>query len=206
MDPWNDIKADREAFADYLDTLSPEQWDERSLCADWTVKDVTAHLLVAPTMSKGQVFVAFLKAGFNLDKMSATLVDRMTATMTTEELVATTRATAGVRSAPPGLKPLGVFGEVLTHTTDVSLATGAPFELPVDHYVIGLDYFKDVKPVLGCRQRVAGLTLRTTDAEWTSGDGPLVEGPARLLLSAVTGRPAAFAGLTGDGVATMRAR
>src|SRR4051794_14895471 len=112
MDPWDDIKVDRLAFADYLETLSPEDWEAQALCTDWTVKGVATHLLVTPTMSKGQVFVAFLKSGFNLDKMSAKLVDRMTSEMSTDEIVATTRETAGSQSAPPGLKPMGVFGEV----------------------------------------------------------------------------------------------
>src|SRR3954453_10797645 len=106
MDPWDDTKPDREAFADYLASLSADDWDKPSLCSGWTVKGVTVHLLVTPTMSKGQVFGAFLKAGFNLDKMSAKLVDRMSSSMTADEIVTVTRETAGSRSAPPGLKPL----------------------------------------------------------------------------------------------------
>ena len=157
MDPWDDIKADREAFADYLEALSPDEWNSPSWCSEWTVKGVATHLLVTPTMSKGQVFKAFLGSGFSLDKMSAKLVGRMTADMSTDEIVATTRETAGVRTAPPGLKPIGVFGEVLTHTSDISLALGRPLDLPTDHYVIGLEHMKDVQPVLGCKKRIAGL-------------------------------------------------
>jgi uncharacterized protein (TIGR03083 family) len=206
MDPWGMIKADREAFADYLATLSPADWDKPSLCEGWTVKGVTTHLLVTPTMSKGKVMLGFLGAGFNLGKFSGKLVDKMTSEMSTDEIIAKTRESAGVQAAPPGLKPMGVLGEVLTHTADVSLAVGKPFDLPVDHYVAGLDYMKDVQPVLGCKKRIEGLQLKANDAEWSVGDGPAVMGTAKELLSAMTGRKAALDGLSGEGVEILRDR
>lgn len=206
MDPWTAITADRLALADYLSTLSAAQWDARTWCDDWTVKGVTAHLLVSPTMSKGQIFRSFLSSGFNLDKMSAKLVTRMTAAMSTEQMVTATRESAGVQSAPPGLKPIGVLSEVLVHASDISLALGKPFELPIAHYTMGLEHMKAVQPVLGCKKRIAGLRLRATDTDWSTGDGPLVEGTAQLLLAAMTGRRQACDGLTGEGVDTLRRR
>ena len=206
MDPWEHIEADRLAFADYLDTLAPADWEAPSLCEGWTVKGVAAHLLVSPTMSKGQIFLKFLGSGFNLDKMSAKLVTQMTADMSTDEMIAATRSSAGVRSAPPGLKPVGVLAEVLTHTADISLAIDKPFELPVDHYVLALDHLKGVQPVLGCKQRIDGLKLQATDTDWSTGAGLLVEGDAKHLLVAMTGRSAALEALRGDGVDTLRTR
>jgi len=206
MGPWVEIKADRELFADYLEALSPEEWDRSSLCDGWTVKGVAIHLLVTPTMSKGQVFRSFLGSGFNLDKMSAKLIDQKSAEMSTDQIVAVTRQSAGSESAPPGLKPLGVLGEVLVHTTDVSDAVGRPLDLPTAHYVTGLEYMKDVQPVLGCKKRIAGLKLNATDADWTTGDGPTVEGDAKHLLSAMAGRPSSMDALTGEGVDIMKAR
>ncbi|MBI2706149.1 MAG: maleylpyruvate isomerase family mycothiol-dependent enzyme [Actinobacteria bacterium] len=200
------IARDREAFADYLESLGPDDWETESLCIGWTVKGVTTHLLVTPTMSKGQVFFSFLKAGFNLDKMSAKLIDKMTAELSTDEIVARTSASASSTKAPPGLKPLGVLGEVLIHTADISLAVDKPFDLPVDHYVAGLDYMKDVQPVLGCKKRIEGLKLSATDSEWSTGDGPPVEGPSKLLLLAMAGRKPVLEELAGEGVDAMRDR
>ena len=40
----------------------------------------------------------------------------------------------------------------------------------------------------------------------TYGDGPIVEGDAKHLLSAMTGRTAALDSLTGDGVDVLRSR
>lgn len=206
MDTWTSIKNGREAFADYLASLSPDDWNKQSLCAAWTVKDVAAHMLVIPTMSKGQVFGSFLTSGFNLDKMNAKLVTKLTATLSTDQIVDGTRQSAGSRGMPPGLKLAGVFGELAVHSGDVSEAVGAPFDLPVEDYVAALDHFKGVQPVFGSKERVAGLQLRATDADWSTGQGPLVEGPAKQLLLAMTARAAAFERLAGDGVATMRSR
>lgn len=206
MDPWEGIESDREIFADYLETLSDDDWAKDSLCEGWTVKGVAAHLLVTPTMSKGQLFISFLGSGFNLHKMSDKQIARMTEEMSTDEIVAKTRETAGVRRAPIGLSALGVFGEVLTHTSDISLAIDKPLDIPADHYVVGLDYMKGVQPFLGCKKRIEGLQLKATDADWSIGEGPLVEGDAVHLLSAMTGRKAPLDDLTGDGVEMMRSR
>lgn len=119
METWDRAKADREAFADYLATLTEQDFAAPSWCAGWSVKDVTTHLLVSSTMSKGQVFKLLLAPGFNLDKMSAKLTTRMSGEMSNEQVVVATRSTAGVRSAPPGLKPVGVFAELVTHANDI---------------------------------------------------------------------------------------
>ena len=50
------------------------------------------------------------------------------------------------------------------------------------------------------------LRLRATDADWSTGDGPAVEGDAKHLVSAMTGRDAAFDDLSGEGVDIMRSR
>src|SRR6478609_6548800 len=150
MDPWPTIKTDRTMLADYLGSLPAEDWDKPSLCEGWTVKGVSLHLLVTPTMSKGKIFLGFAGSGFNLGKFSQKQIDRMTAELSNDEVVAQTRDTAGVTSAPPGLKPMGVLGEVLTHSNDISLALDKPLDLPVDHYVAGLDHMKAVQPIMGC--------------------------------------------------------
>jgi uncharacterized protein (TIGR03083 family) len=206
MDPWEATKPARAAFADYLATLTPADWAAQSWCDQWTVKDVAAHLLVPPTVSAGKVFFSFVAAGFNLHKMNAKYVAKLNQ-MTPEQIVATTRSAAGSRNAPPGLPPIGVFGEVVVHSTDIARAIDKPFALPSEHYVMALDYYKNFKDaVLASKQRIEGVHLRATDTTWSTGDGPLVEGPADLLLAAMTGRRAALTSLTGPGVEVLADR
>jgi len=206
MDTWTSINDGRLALGDYLAGLSPDEWNMPSLCADWTVKDVAAHMLVIPTMSKGKVFRTFAGSGFNLDKMNAKFVKAVTTEMSTDDIAAQTRATAGSKLVPPGLKLPGVLTELAVHSSDISEGVGRPFSLPVEDYVASLDHLKNVQAVFGSKQRIAGLTLRTTDAPWSTGSGPEVEGPAQQLLLAVAGRRVALDRLSGEGLATMRDR
>lgn len=36
---------ERADFADFLETLTPQQWDTPSLCQGWAVRDVVAHVI-----------------------------------------------------------------------------------------------------------------------------------------------------------------
>ena len=206
MDTWTSIATGRGAFADYLAQLAPDDWNKPSLCIGWTVKEVAAHMLVIPTMSKGQVFRAFAGSRFNLDRMNATLVARLTSQKSTADIVAATRDSAASKSVPPGLKLKGVFNELVVHSSDISEAVGKQFDLPTADYVACLEFLKDVQPVFGARQRIAGLTLQATDTDWSTGSGPVVSGPSRLLLLATAGRRAVLDTLSGEGLATLRSR
>lgn len=206
MDTWTSIRDGREAFADYLDGLSADEWTKPSLCEGWTVRDVAAHMLVIPTVAKGRVFRTFLGSGFNLDKMNAKFVSTMTAHRSTTEIAAMTRTAADSRTMPPGLKLPGVLTELAVHSADVAEGVGRLFTLPAEVYIATLQHLKDVQPVVGSKQRIAGLTLHATDADWSTGAGPLVEGPIRQLLLAVAGRRPALEHLTGDGLAILQAR
>ena len=68
------------------------------------------------------------------------------------------------------------------------------------------DFYKGSNLLIGSKNRIAGLALRATDAEWTTGTGPEVSGPILSLVMAMTGRKVADDDLTGDGVATLRSR
>ena len=206
MDPWPMIKDDRLVLAELLGSLSDDDWTTRSLCSEWTVKDVAAHMLVVPTLAKGKVFLSFASSGFNLDKMSAKLVGQITGELSGAEIAAKTASSAGSQSTPPGLKPMAAFGEVLVHAADITEPLGLKLDIPTEHYAIVLEFMKGVQPVMGSRDRVAGLALKATDADWQTGDGPSVEGSALHLLSAMTGRTSQLDHLTGDGVDIMRAR
>lgn len=206
MDPWPMVEADRRALADYLEGLSPEQWATDSLCEGWTVEDTAAHMLVIPTVPKGTIFLNFLSSGFNLAKFTAKMIRRIRSEKSPAEIAAAMRDAAGSQSTPPGLKPMGILAETLVHSGDISVPVGQPLAFPADHYVAGAEYLKDVQPALGCRKRIEGLRLQATDAEWSHGDGPLVEGPIQHLVLAMTGRKAVLDHLSGDGVATLRTR
>lgn len=54
--------------------------------------------------------------------------------------------------------------------------------------------------------RLRGLCFETTDTGWATGAGAVVRGPAEAIVLAMSGRTAAWAGLTGDGAELLRDR
>lgn len=45
------VKAERLRLADFLDGLGEDDWQVRSLCTEWTVHDVAAHVTLATRTS-----------------------------------------------------------------------------------------------------------------------------------------------------------
>ena len=53
--------AERADLAAFLDTLTPQEWHARSLCDEWTVKDVVAHVVSYEELSPLGLMKRFAK-------------------------------------------------------------------------------------------------------------------------------------------------
>jgi hypothetical protein len=98
------------------------------------------------------------------------------------------------------------MGETLVHGEDIRRPLGLAHAYPTDWATQVIEFYSGSNLLIGGKRRVEGLTLRATDADWSHGNGPAVEGPAMSLLMATAGRRVALDDLTGDGVATLRTR
>jgi len=202
--PWPVIHAERGALADDLSSLTDTQWQTRSLCQGWSVHDLLAHIVATAEMTKLGFFSKFVSAGFNFDKFSTKDVAAGTAGGPAATLSAL-RAAQNRSTSPPG--PVDSWlGETLIHSEDIRRPLGIAHAYPMDAVVRTLDFYKKSNLIVGAKKRVAGLTLRATDTDWSTGNGPEVAGPAMSLLLAMTGRKSALDDLSGDGVATLRSR
>jgi uncharacterized protein (TIGR03083 family) len=106
---------------------------------------------------------------------------------------------------PPG--PTATWlGETIVHSEDIRRALGIKHAYPADAVVTVADFYKGSNLLIGSKNRIAVLTLRATDADWSHGTGPEVKGPVLSLVLAMTGRTVADDDLAGDGVATLRSR
>ena len=208
MDTWEMIDAERTEFADLCDSLTPAQWDMKSLCSAWRVRDVIGHVAQGANLSTGRAFVTLLKYGFRLGPMlEKTAIQAGSAP--TAQLAAEMRSTIGARTTPPGVKPEGTLTDTVVHQQDVRRVIGVPRAIAPDRVRIALDQTKDASAsFLPGKKRIAGLHLRATDLDWEAGDAaaPKVTGTAEALLMAVAGRRVALADLSGSGVETLRNR
>jgi uncharacterized protein (TIGR03083 family) len=202
--PWPLIHAERDALIGDLGTLTDEQWATPSLCANWTVRDVLGHMTATAKMTPPAFFSGLAGAGFRFNAMNEKNISRE-ATANPSDGLAEFRQHAKDTTHPPG--PVeAMLGEAVIHSADIRRPLGMFREYPEEALTRVADFFKGSNLLIGAKRRIAGLTLRATDTGWSTGSGPEVTGPHLSLVLAMTGRTAALADLSGEGLATLRSR
>jgi len=203
-DVWPTIHSERKALAADLEALTDEQWATPSLCTDWAVRDVLAHMPATAKISPPQFFGKMITSGFSLKSMQSKDMATERGGSPAETLA---RFTAEVSSSkhPPG--PTDTWlGETIVHAEDIRRSLGIKHDYPTDAAVQVANFYKGSNLIIGTKKRIAGLRLRATDAAWSHGDGPEVSGPIMSLVMAMAGRKTSDEDLSGDGVATLRSR
>src|SRR3954452_21052255 len=96
---WRHTDRQRADLADFLETLTADQWDSPSLCAGWTVRDVGVHLTHS-VAAWPRIVWGVARSGFRFNEAVARLAREDTSTPA--EIVATLRGMVGGRRRPPG--------------------------------------------------------------------------------------------------------
>jgi uncharacterized protein (TIGR03083 family) len=195
---------ERADFADFLATLTPEQWDSSTLCTQWRVRDVVAHMFSYEDLGMLALVRRFAAGRFNADRVNAIGVAGY-ADHSPDDLLARVRE----HLQPSGLTAR--FGgqialtDGLIHHQDIRRALDLPRDVPPDRVQAALRFAPGAPPI-GAAKRIRGLRLAATDLDWTTGDGPTVEGPGEAMLMAMAGRPAALREVSGPGKPTLADR
>ena len=203
-DIWPTVHAERRALADDLAPLSPEQWSTPSLSEGRTVLETLAHMVATARMTPPAFLAKMAAAGFRFERMTAKEIATHSAggpAATLERF----RAVEGASSGPPG-PVTSWLGETLVHAEDIRRPLRLAHSYPVDAVTKVIESYAGSNLIIGGKRRVAGVTLRATDADWSHGSGPAVEGFAMALLMATAGRRSALDDLSGPGLDTLRAR
>jgi len=155
-------------------------------------------------MTPGRFVGHLASAGFRFHVMSAKDLAAETAGPAART-VAEFRGLVDATTHPPG--PIdAMVGEAVVHSEDIRRPLGISRAYPPAAVTRSADFFSASNLLIGTKKRIAGLTLKATDVDWTTGRGPEVSGPVLSLLMAMTGRKAALDDLAGDGLATLAAR
>jgi uncharacterized protein (TIGR03083 family) len=203
-DVWPVIHSERKALAADLDGISGPGWTTQSLCGDWTVQDVLAHMTATSKVTGATFFPKLIGSGFSLKSLQAKDIKRERGASPADTLEGFKAQIDGT-GRPPG--PIDtMLGEVLVHSQDIRRPLGISHSYPTEALVQAAEFYKGSNLILGTKRRIAGLSLEATDADWRHGSGPAVSGPMLSLLTAMTGRKAALDDLTGEGVADLRSR
>ena len=204
MDTMALARAERVDLADLLVTLEPAQWNAPSLCTQWRVRDVVAHVFSYDTLNSVALVRRFVAGRLNGDRVNALGVAAY-ADDSTDELLALVRNHLQPRGLPAGFGGRIALTDGLIHHQDIRRALGIP------------GTFRSSgcgQPCSSPRRRPrskrpnasAACSLTATDVDWTTGNGPPVEGTGEALLMALAGRPATLPELSGRGVQTLAER
>ncbi|HWW43490.1 MAG TPA: maleylpyruvate isomerase family mycothiol-dependent enzyme [Acidimicrobiia bacterium] len=201
---WSTVHDERAALDADLRSLSATQWDTASLCQGWSVRDVLAHMTATAEMTPPKFFASMIGSGFKFEKMVQKKIEEQEQGTPADTLA---RFAASISSTkhPPGPTD-SWLGETLVHAEDIRRPLGLQHDYPADAVSEVFDFYRKSNLIIGGKKRAEGLTFKATDSDWSTGTGPEVTGPMLSLLMAMTGRRAALADLSGEGLTTLTAR
>src|SRR5262245_2958498 len=199
--------ANRRLLADFFDDLNEEELDTQSLCQEWTVREVLAHLVMPLTVGLGTLMMRIVRARGSVDRASVMIAAEL-ARRPEPELTGLLREYAGKRVLAPGVGPMGQMVDGCIHLRDCARPLGLTHDVSLDDWRTVLDWLPGRQASLGVvpRGRLDGLALRANDQDWTWGSGEDVTGSSEAIAMAVSGRLVALEDLSGPGVRVLRSR
>ena len=153
-------------LAERFEALDDEQWDAPSLCAQWRIRDVLAHLTAGAegAFGVGAIFGGMLRHGFNYNRWVAA-DGQARGQQEPAVVLEALRNAAANRKARPRNPPVRGLMHVLIHGQDMCRPLGIKRDLPEAHLVPVADFVKDDVHIFGAKKRIAGLKLRATDEQ-----------------------------------------
>jgi uncharacterized protein (TIGR03083 family) len=200
------IADERRRMADLVDSLTSEQLRTQSLCAEWTIHDVAAHVLTPLVTPRRALILALIRARFNLDRANVKLA-AVVASRTAAEIATGLRENADHRFRPPILGYRAQLTDLLVHGQDIRRPLGISYRPRTEHLCVSLTFLASGKAMgFVPKDTLTGIRYEATDMPWSAGTGPTARGPGEAILMTVTGRSVALDGLHGDGVDVLRGR
>jgi uncharacterized protein (TIGR03083 family) len=201
---WALANTERTALAEDLSDLNAEQWRHGTLCGQWDVEEVVAHLSATASLNQWRWVRSMLGARFRADVHNQRrLVEHMGSTPA--ETLDRFQAVIGSTTAPSGHTP-AYLGEVVVHAQDIRQPLGLSRTPDVDALTPVADFFARRNFTVASRTAAAGLQLRADDGPFATSTGPLVTGSTLALVMSMAGRAPYVDQLDGPGVPTLRAR
>ena len=201
---WTLVHAERTALAQDLSGLQTEQWRHASLCGQWDVEEVVAHLTAAASLDRWRWLLSMLGARLRPDVHNQRrLVEHRGATP--RETLERFRSVVDSTVAPSGHTP-AYLGEVVVHSQDIRQPLGLARTPDAEALTLVADFFARRNFTVRSRSTVTGLQLRADDGPFATNTGPLVSGSTLALVMAMAGRAPYIDQLDGPGVPILRAR
>jgi uncharacterized protein (TIGR03083 family) len=204
---WQVITEQRLALAQLLEELSESEWEQPSLCVGWRVRDVAAHVALAPQVpGLGSMLADGVRARGSFHRLNHDVAVRHAA-RPARDIVAELRTFAYSRRLPLMTNYRNNLFDVLVHGQDIAIAIGRDYPMPSEAARVGADRVWTMGWPFWAHRRLRGVRLRATDTDWSAGVGVELRGPIKMLLLLLTGRTTtALPHLSGPGLRTISER
>ncbi len=203
-DVWTDVHEERHALFEFLESLTPEQWNAPSLCTAWRVRDVVGHMVSETRMTLASVTWGAVTSGWRINRFIADDGRRRGATPIAE-LLEDFRSVGMSRSHLPGLSSLSMLVDVVVHQLDIRGPLNEHRRIPSNRMIpVASDLWSN--RFFPAPKLFHGFRVTATDADWSAGEGIGVAGPIEALILTMAGRFTALDQLHGEGVTPLRVR
>ncbi|HKV19665.1 MAG TPA: maleylpyruvate isomerase family mycothiol-dependent enzyme [Mycobacterium sp.] len=182
---WAHIDEQRADLADFLDTLTADQWGTPSLCPGWTVREVAVHVTQSAT-NWAKLMFEMARSGFRFN--AVTLRMARGDTRTPEEITAALRAMVGGRRRPPGTAPADPLMDVLVHAQDIAIPLGVRRVMPIPAAIVAAERVWSMGFPFNARRQFPNTRFIATDADFSVGTGEDVRAPIQDILMTLSGR------------------
>ena len=205
------VRVERRAFLDTLESLTDEQWTRQSLCSEWRVIDVAAHLAWAPVLGVIGGGVALAKSRFSMNRMIASSAVAWSG-RGRDAILGQLADNLETGAKPIGMPTVAALADAVVHSLDVRRPLGLARPVraealgPVADFVLRTTWPMNTVVGGNAASRVARVRLVAGDADWAHGDGPEVRASSEAIVLLLYGRSLRADELTGDGAQTVRAR
>lgn len=204
MDVMAEAVRERAELVDLLESLGDDEWNAPSLCSDWSVKDVVAHIVSYDGLSPVGAAGLAVRGRLWPDRMNAVGVARL-AERAPADLVRHLRENPRPSGFTAALGGAVALVDTLIHQQDVRRPLGRPREVPDERvrFALGFAY---AAPVVRGFWNVRGARVGAPRVDWEAGRGPVATGEPESVLMVLAGRRGVLDELSGPGVERLRPR
>jgi uncharacterized protein (TIGR03083 family) len=165
-------RAEREDLLDLLVTLTPDQWQQPSLCPRWTVRDVVAHVLSYEDPRPRQVAARFARGLLRVDRVNAAVLSEH-GDRTPAELVDLLRRHLTPTGLTAGLGGAIALTDGLIHHQDIRRPLGLPRAVPAERLLPALrTALFGQSSAVSCGSATSGWWPPTSTARSAAGPRP----------------------------------
>lgn len=173
-------------LADLLAGPEGDAWDSPTLCENWQVRHVVAHVTMPVRLTPAQFGAEMAAAGGDFSLLSDTVASR-DASLPVPELLDQLRSPALHAWQPPGGGDVGALSHAVIHSLDVTTALERPAVAPAQAVTAVLDQLVAAEGAwFGVD--LTGVRLEVTDSDRAWGTGPAVRADSAGLVALLSGR------------------